>query len=258
MDIDYLLIILPSIIFLGVFGLILIIWHGHFRSKKEKVHLNAEDSVTEPSSQTKPYSQQSDFWQGAARMKQPECINIHEDCELSGNTAKNSSAKSISTTSRLEPTLTQSNIKEETTNSTNCATQHDIDNYIILQLMAPQQRPYRGYELIQTLTSAGFHYGRMNIFHFYADPLSKKELLFSLASAIEPGTFDLDNTGEIVCPGLCLFMSIHKVKSALTALDLMWETAQILAQDLGGILCDRQLQPIEDLTRYHTQLHTYA
>ena len=36
-----------------------------------------------------------DFWQGAAIMKQPECINIHEDCELSGNTAKNSSAKSI-------------------------------------------------------------------------------------------------------------------------------------------------------------------
>ncbi|WP_342220574.1 cell division protein ZipA C-terminal FtsZ-binding domain-containing protein [Rickettsiella endosymbiont of Miltochrista miniata] len=216
MDIDYLLIILPSIIFLGVFGLILIIWHGHFRSKKEKIHLNAEDAVTESPSKA----------------------------ELS--------------TSRLEPTLTKSNLKEEITNSTNSTTQHDIDNYIILQLMAPQQRPYRGYELIQTLTSAGFHYGKMNIFHFYADSLSKKELLFSLASAIEPGTFDLDNTGEIVCPGLCLFMSIHKVKSALTAFDLMWETAQILAQDLGGILCDRQLQPIDDLTCYHSQLHAYA
>jgi heme a synthase len=42
------------------------------------------------------YSQQLDFWQGAARMKQPECISIHEDCELSGgNSVKNSSAKSI-------------------------------------------------------------------------------------------------------------------------------------------------------------------
>ncbi|BBB15321.1 NADH dehydrogenase I chain G [Candidatus Rickettsiella viridis] len=44
---------------------------------------------------SKGYSQQLDFWQGAAKMKQPECINIHEDCELSGNAAKNSSAKSI-------------------------------------------------------------------------------------------------------------------------------------------------------------------
>ena len=216
MDIDYLLIILPSIIFLGVFGLILIIWHGNFRSKKEKINLNADHPITEPPSKVEP------------------------------------------PTSRLEPTLVQSNHKEETTHNTNSMTQYDIDSYIILQLMAPKQRPYRGYELIQTLTSAGFHYGKMNIFHFYADPLSKKELLFSLASAIEPGTFDLDNTGEIVCPGLCLFMSIHKVKSALTAFDLMWETAQILTQDLGGILCDRQLQPIDDLTRYHSQLHAYA
>ncbi|MGC1854178.1 MAG: cell division protein ZipA C-terminal FtsZ-binding domain-containing protein [Candidatus Aquirickettsiella sp.] len=215
MDIDYLLIILPSIIFLGVFGLILIIWHGNFRRKKEKNNLNTKNSITEPPSKA----------------------------ELS--------------TSRLEPTLAQSRQKE-TISHTKSATQYDIDNYIILQLMAPQQRPYRGYELIQTLTSAGFHYGKMNIFHFYADPLNKKELLFSLASAIEPGTFDLDHTGEIVCPGLCLFMSIHKVKSALSAFDLMWETAQILTQDLGGILCDRQLQPIDDLTSYHTQLHAYA
>ncbi len=40
------------------------------------------------------YSQQLDFWQGAARMKQPECIQIHEDCELSGNIVKNLIAKS--------------------------------------------------------------------------------------------------------------------------------------------------------------------
>lgn len=219
MDIDYLLIILPSIIFLGVFGLILIIWHGNFRSKKEKINLNTDLPITEPSS---------------------------------------TSQAELQTTSRLEPTLTKSSLKEDTINNTNSATQPDIDNYIILQLMAPNLRPYRGYELIQTLTSAGFNYGKMNIFHFYSDPLTKKELLFSLASAIEPGTFDLDNTGEIVCPGLCLFMSIHKVKSAVTAFDLMWETAQILAQDLGGILCDRQLQPIDDLTHYHSQLHAYA
>jgi len=31
----------------------------------------------------KIYSQQLDFWQGAAQAKQPECILIHEDCELS-------------------------------------------------------------------------------------------------------------------------------------------------------------------------------
>lgn len=220
MDVDYLLVILPSIIFLGVFGLLLIIWHGYFRKKKEK-------------------------------------INVTPDASMKAIREPLSTAE-LPTTSRLEPTLTYSTLKEKKTKNAPAATQHDIDNYIILQLMAPKQRPYQGYELIQTLTSAGFHYGKMNIFHFYADPLVKKELLFSLASAIEPGTFDLDHIGEIVCPGLCLFMSIHQVKSALTAFDLMWETAQTLAQDLGGVLCDKQLQPIADLSCYHSQLHAYA
>lgn len=214
MDIDYLLIILPSIIFLGVFGLILIIWHGNFRQKKEKTQ-----GATEQAAQSSEIAEQPP-------------------------------------SSRLEPTLTQATIKK----TPHSQGQQDIDNYIILQLMAPSQRPYRGYELIQTLISAGFHYGKMNIFHFYADPLEKKELLFSLASAIEPGTFDLDQTGEIVCPGLCLFMSIQKVKSANTTFDLMLETAQLLAQDLGGVLCDKQLQPLafDDLSHYYSQLHTYA
>jgi hypothetical protein len=40
-------------------------------------------------------SQQWDFWQDAAKMKQPKCFKIHEDCESSGNADKNSSAKSI-------------------------------------------------------------------------------------------------------------------------------------------------------------------
>lgn len=208
MDIDYLLIILPSIIFLGVMGLILIIWHGNFRSKKEKINLSTRDSLTESSSKEH--------------------------------------------LSRLEPILTPSDLKE-TPNHSHSATQYDINNYIILQLMAPLQRPFQGYELIQTLTSVGFHYGKMNIFHFYADPSNKKEILFSLASAIEPGTFDLDNIGEIVCPGLCLFMSVHQAQSATTAFNLMWETIQTLAQDLGGVLCDKQLQPINDLNIYYDQ-----
>ncbi|EDP45931.1 cell division protein ZipA C-terminal FtsZ-binding domain-containing protein [Rickettsiella grylli] len=214
MDIDYLLVILPGIIFFGVLGLILLIWHGHFRSKKEKFKQNTSFSVEEPSPHV----------------------------ELP--------------TSRREPTVTPFHSKPANTNAVD--SNSELNNYIILQLMAPKQRPYRGYELIQTLTSVGFHYGKMNIFHFYADPFTQKEVLFSLASAIEPGTFDLDHIGEIVCPGLCLFMSLHHVKSALTALDRMWETAQTLIHDLGGTICDRQFQPIEDLTRFHSQLHTYA
>jgi cell division protein ZipA len=217
MDIDYLLVILPSIIFIGFFGLILIVWHGNFRRKK------AEGKLTKPDAGK----------------------------ESSKIAVKNSAS------SHLDPTLNDLSAGETNTPP---AVHHDINDYIILQLMAPQQRPYRGYELIQTLSSVGFHYGKMNIFHYYADPLEKKELLFSLTSAIEPGTFDLDHIGEINCPGLCLFMSIPKVNAARTTFELMLETAQVLIQDLGGTLCDKQLRALtaDELSHYYSQLHSYA
>jgi tRNA pseudouridine55 synthase len=41
------------------------------------------------------YSQQLGFLRVDRVVKQPECIKIHEDCKLSGNIGKNSSAKSI-------------------------------------------------------------------------------------------------------------------------------------------------------------------
>ncbi len=42
-----------------------------------------------------PELQQGDFCQGATKTEQPSLIKIHEDCELNGNTDKNSSTKSI-------------------------------------------------------------------------------------------------------------------------------------------------------------------
>jgi tRNA pseudouridine55 synthase len=40
-------------------------------------------------------SQQLSVWQGVGKMKQPECINLHEDCKLSDSLDKSQSAKSM-------------------------------------------------------------------------------------------------------------------------------------------------------------------
>jgi cell division protein ZipA len=211
MDIDYLLIILPAIVFLGIFGLILVIWqYGNFRNKKEPVTQNivtAEDENASLSAHKPLFSN-------------PPPVD----------------EKMVQTSSAKTQTL------------------------IILQLLATEERPYRGYELVQTLSSAGFRYGAMNIFHYYVDQDEKKQRLFSLASSIEPGTFDLDHIGEIDTPGLCLFMSLKAHENALNSFELMLETAQLLIQDLGGTLCDQQREPLTPtaLTHYRSQLYTYA
>jgi hypothetical protein len=52
-------------------------------------------NVHKNSSAKNSYSQQSDFCQGDVKMSNRSVFNIHEDCELSDNTDKNSSAKRI-------------------------------------------------------------------------------------------------------------------------------------------------------------------
>ena len=211
MDIDYLLIILPGIVFIGIFGLILVIWqYGNFLSKKEN---HSQDSAVDTTNAS------------FASIEEPQ-----------------------------EPLLSELPPDEK------IVQEAPTETLIILQLLATEERPYRGYELVQTLSSAGFQYGAMNIFHYHADQDGNKERLFSLASSIEPGTFDLDHIGEIHSPGLCLFMSLKPQENALNTFELMLETAQLLIQDLGGTLCDQQREPLTPsaLTHTRSQLYAYA
>jgi cell division protein ZipA len=218
MDIDYLLVMLPIIVFLGISGLVLVIWqYGNFRNKKDNsASLSVDDG--ENVKPTFPYS-------NTGHQAPLFCESYH---------TKMTTEKEL----RTSP----------------------LETLIILQLIASEERPYKGYELIQTLSSTGFHYGAMNIFHYHVNQDKKKERLFSLASAVEPGTFDLNHIGEIYAPGLCLFMSLATTKNALNTFEIMLEIAQLLLQDLGGTLCDQQRKPLTStsLTHYRSQLHAYA
>ncbi|MES2998344.1 MAG: cell division protein ZipA C-terminal FtsZ-binding domain-containing protein [Pseudomonadota bacterium] len=268
MDIDYLLVILSGIIFIGVFGLILVIWQYGNSPKKENKPRGAPVDTKKKASTTAFHRFNTERQETLVSELTPDIPLTHEDANL-----KNEEKQ------RLNPKET----------------------LIILQLLATEERPYKGYELIQTLSSAGFHYGEMNIFHYHANQNGKKQRLFSLASALEPGTFDLTHIGEIHCPGLCLFMSIpkrfqdvvrrtrtnarnvldshehvstdvqqhhilkdegyiNKTIRALDTFELMLETAQLLIQDLGGTLCDQQraLLTTDALTHYRSQLYAYA
>lgn len=120
------------------------------------------------------------------------------------------------------------------------------DDLVILYLMAPSNQPFVGYELLQALLAADLRYGKMNIFHRYSEENNQETILFSVASAIEPGIFDMANIGAVSCPGLSLFMSISSTQDPSAIFELILETAQQLAEDLGGTLCDSERKPITD------------
>ncbi len=127
-----------------------------------------------------------------------------------------------------------------------------VKNFVVIYLLAPNDRPFVGYELFQTLLSAGLRFGDMNIFHYHAPGDESDEILFSLASAVEPGIFDLANIGGFSCPGLSFFMSPKLTQKSQANFDLMLETARQIADDLGGQLHDeeRELLTKETIATY--------
>jgi FtsZ-interacting cell division protein ZipA len=111
------------------------------------------------------------------------------------------------------------------------------DSLIMLRLMANNERPYRGYELLQALLSAGLRYdGRQKIFHRYALPNGRGRCLFSLASVQSPGVFDMDTMGGYSCPGLVVFFQSAQSTAPSEDYKLMVDAAKQLIEDLGGSL----------------------
>lgn len=113
-----------------------------------------------------------------------------------------------------------------------------IQDIIVLNIVAPSERQYAGYELLQALLAAGLRHGKMNIFHRHEQLNGRGEILFSVASMTEPGIFELNKMGGFSCTGLTLFMRLTSLKDPMQTFELLLDTAKQLLEDLGGILRD--------------------
>ena len=130
---------------------------------------------------------------------------------------------------------------------------------ITMRIIADENEPYNGYELLQTLLANGLRFGVMNIFHRHEKTNGDGPILFSLAAAKEPGTFDLEKMGELSCTGLTMFMQCKDQQNPRNTLDLVIETAKQLIDDLGGKLIDDQNQPLNPTTiqNWQAQIQAY-
>ncbi len=169
-----------------------------------------------------------------------------------------------------DDTFNEENYSFETTHTTQCDIHEQPLNqetevnseelFLSVYILAEPNRPYVGYELLQALLSSGLRYGDMNIFHRYERIHGRGTPLFSLASATEPGTFDLNRMGEVSCQGLCLFMDLSDVRDPVIAFEKMIDTANQLADDLGGEIRDQngQVFTIETLNTYREQVRRFV
>ena len=120
------------------------------------------------------------------------------------------------------------------------------NDLIVLNIMPDEKKFYQGYELIQALLSEGLRFGAMKIFHRHENKKGEGPVLVSMTSIAKPGTFDLEQIGALRCPGLCCFFSVQQVSDPIEVFELMLETANNLAEELGGQVCNAKRKPISD------------
>ena len=108
---------------------------------------------------------------------------------------------------------------------------------VTLRLIGHEKNPFKGDELVLSMRGIGLRHGKFGIFHRY-DGNDESRTIFSAASLVEPGSFDLANIKDQRIPGISLFLVLPGPVDSVEAFDLMMAAARALTQTLDGELLD--------------------
>ncbi|HKU14125.1 MAG TPA: cell division protein ZipA C-terminal FtsZ-binding domain-containing protein [Steroidobacteraceae bacterium] len=109
-----------------------------------------------------------------------------------------------------------------------------------VRLAAAPQR-VEGVKLLEALQAESLEHGKYNIFHRLH---SDGGIIFSVASMVEPGTFDLEKMGETLYPGITMFSQLPAPVPGMHALNELIACARRLQANLGGTLQDERGVPL--------------
>ena len=113
------------------------------------------------------------------------------------------------------------------------------EDIIVINVLAKRE-PFQGRALAEVVRARGLVFGEMDIFH----QMQGEAPAFSLASAIEPGTFDLARLDSFETQGVTLFMMVKESRGPLSAFNDMLDLAKTIADQLHGEVCDRHRNPM--------------
>ncbi len=118
------------------------------------------------------------------------------------------------------------------------------EKIVTIRLLCRDKRGFPGDDLVLALRENGLRHGRFGIFHHYIGDAVESDPgvvpVFSVASLIEPGSFDLTRLRNDVFPGVSLFLGLPGPLESVAAFDAMVAAARALAGQLGGDLVDEQ------------------
>ena len=148
---------------------------------------------------------------------------------------------------RVEPSLEDDDSFDEAEAGSSDADEQDPEDATPLQvgpqkivtvrIVAREKKSFQGDELVLSLRGIGLRHGKFGIFHRY-DGNDESSTVFSAASLVEPGSFDLQNIQGQQIPGISLFLVLPGPVDSVEGFDMMLAAARALTQSLDGELLD--------------------
>ena len=143
---------------------------------------------------------------------------------------------------RVAPTFSSDvegavDVADDDTDEDAAEEQSSPQKIVTLRLVARERSAFAGDELILALRGIGMRHGKFGIFH-RIDGADDEATIFSAASLVEPGSFDLTNIKDQEIPGISLFLVLPGPIDGAEAFDMMMEAARTLGQTLNGELLD--------------------
>ena len=115
---------------------------------------------------------------------------------------------------------------------------HEDAQVYSLNVVARAEQGFSGDDVLRTLLGCGLRFGDMDFFHLSEIDEGAPTIQFSVANMMQPGVFDIDDMEALATKGLMFFVTLPGPADMTRAFDLMLQTAQTVAENLGGDVLD--------------------
>ncbi|MDQ7986840.1 cell division protein ZipA [Pseudomonas sp. G34] len=126
-----------------------------------------------------------------------------------------------------------------------------VEEVLVINVIARDEQGFKGPALLQNILESGLRFGEMDIFHRHESMAGNGEVLFSMANALKPGTFDLDDIEGFSTRAVSFFLGLPGPRHPKQAFDVMVAAARKLAHELNGELKDDQRSVLTAQTIEH-------
>jgi len=109
-----------------------------------------------------------------------------------------------------------------------------FDDVLVIHVLAKNEKGFFGPELLQCILESGLRFGERDIFHRHESKAGHGEVLFSMANAVKPGTFDLSEMDLCHIRAVAFYLLLPGPRNPKAAFSEMLAAVRKLESELGG------------------------